>query len=82
MDDKETKAEEKYPAVAIGSIISRYAFLLQMDQMEKKFGMVFPKGSSDTEQIAKATEEFIARYGKERLNLVAKLHFKNFDSYR
>ena len=31
----ETKAEEKYPAVAIGSVISRYAFLLQMDQMEK-----------------------------------------------
>ncbi len=78
----ETKAEEKYPAVAIGSIISRYAFLLQMDQMEKRFNMVFPKGSSDTEQIAKTAETFVNRYGKDRLAQVAKLHFKNFDSFR
>lgn len=78
----ETKAEEKYPAVAIGSIISRYAFLLQMDQMENRFRMTFPKGSSDTDQILKTTEEFVTRYGKERLKMVAKLHFKNFDAYR
>ena len=78
----ETKAEEKYPAVAVGSIISRYAFLLQMDQMESRFAMKFPKGSSDTEQILKATEEFVRRYGKDKLALVAKLHFKNFDAYR
>ena len=78
----ETKAESKYPAVAIGSIISRYAFLDYMDKLNKKYKINFPKGSSDIEYIEKTIKEFLSKYPKNELNNVAKLHFKNFDKYR
>ena len=39
----ETRAEEKYPAVAVGSRISRYAFLEYMDSLDRKYGIRFPR---------------------------------------
>ena len=78
----ETKAESKYPAVAVGSIISRYAFLEYMDKLNEKYGINFPKGSSDIANINLTIEKFLSKYPKSELNNVAKLHFKNFDSYR
>lgn len=78
----ETKAEEKYPAVAVGSIISRYAFLQYMDKLEEKYQMKFQKGSSDIEIIDQNIQLFISKYGKDKLKYVIKLHFKNFDKYR
>ena len=77
----ETKAEEKYPAVAIGSIISRYAFLEYMNKLNEQYGMKFHLGSSDSDAIDKDIREFVSKYGKERLKNVAKLHFKNFKDY-
>ncbi len=71
----ETKAEEKYPAVAAASVISRYAFLMTMKKMEQHYAMSFRKGAGDdTDADAFA---FVKRYGKDRLGEVAKLHFKN-----
>ncbi len=78
----ETEAESKYPAVAVGSIISRYAFLDYMDKLNKKYGISFQKGSTLTNEIDANINEFIAKFGKERLKEVGKLHFKNFDRYR
>ena len=78
----ETKAESKYPAVAVSSIISRYAYLDYMDKLEAKYHIPFPKGSSDIININKTIELFIQKYSKNELNNVAKLHFKNFDNYR
>lgn len=78
----ETKAESKYEAVAVASIISRYAFLDYMDKLNKKYSIIFPKGSSDIENINKTIELFLSKYPKSQLNDVAKLHFKNFDKYR
>ena len=78
----ETKAESKYPAVAVGSIISRYAFLEYMDKLNAKYGIDFPKGSSDLTNINKTIELFLTKYPKSELNNVAKLHFKNFEKYR
>ena len=78
----ETKAESKYPAVAIASIISRYAFLKSMESLNKKYAISFPKGSSDIETINRTIEQFLSKYPKNELNNVAKLHFKNFDKYR
>ena len=78
----ETKAEEKYPAVAIGSIISRYAFLQYMDNMSNKYHLKFPRGSTDVENIDRCTKTFIEKYGQNELKNVAKLHFKTFDKYR
>lgn len=78
----ETKAESKYPAVAVSSVICRFAFLECMDSLNNKYGVLFPKGSSDINNINKTLEIFLSKYPKKELNNVAKLHFKNFDNYR
>lgn len=77
----ETKAESKYPAVAVGSVISRYAFLSYMTALEKQYGMKFQKGSSNLDEIDKNIKQFIEKHGKEKLKYVGKLHFKNFENY-
>ena len=71
----ETKAEEKYPAVALSSVIARYVFLIKMKEMREKYGIAFHLGASqEVNQDAKA---FISRYSRQRLKEVAKLHFSN-----
>lgn len=72
----ETKAESKYPSVAAASVIARYAFLTKMKEMENKYNMSFHKGADvmcDNDAV-----KFIKKYGKDRLNEVAKLHFANY----
>lgn len=71
----ETKAENKYLAVASGSIIARYAFLLSFDAMEEQYGFHFLKGASH--KVDANIREFVKRFGKEELYKVAKLHFAN-----
>lgn len=71
----ETKAEAKYPAVAVASVIARYAFLTCMKNLEDQYQLRFHKGAGeDTNADAIA---FINKYGKDKLGNVAKLHFKN-----
>lgn len=53
----ETKAEDKYLSVAVGSIISRYGFLKTWQEMEQKYDITFPKGSSDKVDIL--AQEFV-----------------------
>lgn len=76
----ETKAEDKYLSVAVGSIISRYGFLKTWEELEKKYNMTLPKGSGDKVDIV--AQEFVERYGLERLGEIAKLHFKNTEKIR
>ena len=76
----ETKAEDKYLSVAVGSIISRYGFLKTWEEMEQKYNMTLPKGSGDKVDIA--AQAFVERYGFERLGEIAKLHFKNTEKIR
>lgn len=65
---------EADPAVAAASILAREAFINGLSRLQKQFGMAFPPGASDlVENVAK---EFVARFGFEKLRLVAKLHFK------
>lgn len=71
----ETKAESKYISVACASVIARYAFLISWEKMEEKYNMTFTKGASD--KVDRNIIEFINRYGYDRLNEVAKVHFKN-----
>ena len=71
----ETKAEDKYPAVGAASVIARYAFLTYMDEMEKKWNMKFQKGAGSNADAC--ARDFVKRYSKEKLGMVAKLHFKN-----
>ena len=76
----ETKAEDKYLSVAVGSIISRYGFLKTWEEMEKKYNMTLPKGSGDKVDIV--AQAFVERYGLEHLGEIAKLHFKNTEKIR
>lgn len=71
----ETKAENKYLAVASGSIIARYAFLLSFDAMEQQYDFPFLKGASS--KVDQNIRDFVKRFGKEELYKVAKLHFAN-----
>ena len=71
----ETKAENKYLAVACGSLLARYAFLQKIEQMGKQWKMEIPKGAgAKVDQLA---AKFIQKYGIENLGKVAKLHFAN-----
>lgn len=70
-----TKAEDKNMAVACSSIISRYIFLKEFDKMSDFYHIPFLKGAS--RDVDKIGEEFVERYGEEKLKEVAKLNFKN-----
>ncbi len=71
----ETKAEDKYLAVACASMIARYGFLQALKNMEDHYEWIFPKGAGKpVDENAKA---FVNKFGKDKLKLVAKLNFKN-----
>lgn len=76
----ETKAESKYPAVAIASILARYAFLKVWEKMEAKYDFTFPKGGGDL--VNQAGLRFIEKYGESKLHEVAKVHFKNTEKIK
>ena len=76
----ETKAESKHPAVACASIIARYAFIKEMEAMEKHYALSFHKGAG--EETDKDAYIFVNKYGLERLKEVAKLHFKNTEKVK
>lgn len=70
-----TKAEDKNLAVACSSIISRYLFLKEFDKICDNIHIPLPKGAGkDVDTIG---EEIVEKYGKEKLNEIAKLNFKN-----
>ena len=71
----ETKAENKYLAVACASILARNAFLETWDLMEEKYDFKFEKGAGS--KVNACGKEFVKKFGKEKLYQVAKLHFKN-----
>ena len=71
----ETKAESKYPAVAVASIIARFSFLTKMDALSEELNKTVPKGAGcEVDNFAK---EIVNIYGKEKLNEIAKIHFAN-----
>ena len=70
-----TKAEDKNLAVASASIISRYIFLKEFDKLSDSLHIPLPKGAgSNVDSIGM---EVVEKYGKEKLNEIAKLNFKN-----
>jgi ribonuclease HIII len=46
--------------------------------LSRKYGMEFPKGASTA--VIETGKDFVNKYGKERLNEVAKIHFKTTKS--
>jgi ribonuclease HIII len=68
------RAEEDV-AVAAASILARAKFVQQLEQLSKRVGKALPKGASDP-AIVSVGREIVAKYGKDILTEVAKLHFK------
>lgn len=64
-------------AVAAASILARAAFVEKIKQMENFYGCKFSKGCNDG--VKACANEFIKKYGKERLNEVCKTHFKTYN---
>lgn len=76
----ETKAENKYLAVACASVIARYAFLESLKNYESHYKMTFLKGASDA--VDRNAAEFVKKFGEQELHNVAKVHFKNTEKLR
>jgi ribonuclease HIII len=70
-----TKAEDKCLSVACSSIISRYLFLKEIEKMGNDLGSFIPKGAGVL--VDEFGKKIVTKYGKEKLNEIAKLNFKN-----
>lgn len=71
---QETKAEDKYIAVAAASIIARAEFLTVMDELSEAVGETLPKGAgSNVNRVAK---KLWLQQGELMLQSVCKWHFK------
>ncbi|HDI0771054.1 TPA: ribonuclease HIII [Staphylococcus aureus] len=71
----ETKGESKSLAIAVASIISRYAFVTNMGQISKNINMTIPKGAGAKVDVIAA--KIIKKYGLSHLDTISKKHFKN-----
>lgn len=60
--------------VAAASILARDRFLAWLGKASKRYGIQLPKGAAS--KVVKAAKEIVARFGKEELTKVAKVHFK------
>lgn len=74
------KAESISIAVACASMISRYLFLKEMDNLSNSIGIMLPKGANDIVDTIGA--EIVKKYGFEKLNDVCKMSFKNVDKIK
>ena len=71
----EEKAEGKYLAVAVSSIIARNLFLENLENLGRELGYQLPSGAGTTSD--KVASQILQAYGMQGLNFCAKLHFKN-----
>ncbi|WHZ26228.1 MAG: Ribonuclease HIII [Nitrospira sp.] len=75
--EQRTKAESDV-AVAAASILARAEFLLRLKRLSAEVGTTLPKGASPSVELA--AKMIIKKHGRERLDSVAKLHFKTTQS--
>ena len=71
--EQRTKAESDL-AVAAASILARAEFLLRLKRLSDEVGTTLPKGASPAVELA--ARMVVKKHGRERLDSVAKLHFK------
>ena len=71
-----TKGETYFPSVAVSSIISRYAFLMKMEKLNKKYDVKIPLGAG--KKVDEFAKKFVKTFGKEELNKVVKMNFANY----
>lgn len=71
----EKKAEGKYLAVAVSSIIARNLFLENLKKLGEDLGYTLPSGAGTRSD--KVASQILAAYGMQGLEHCAKLHFAN-----
>ncbi len=71
----EEKAEGKYLAVAVSSIIARDLFLENLENLGRELGYQLPSGAGTASD--NVASQILQAYGMKGLNFCAKLHFKN-----
>ena len=71
----EEKAEGKYLAVAVSSIIARKLFLDNLAALSQEIGLKLPSGAGA--QSDRTASQILKTYGEDGLRHTAKLHFKN-----
>lgn len=71
--EQRTKAESDL-AVAAASILARAEFLIRLNRLSQEVGTTLPKGASPAVELA--ARMVVKKHGRERLDSVAKLHFK------
>ena len=71
----EEKAEGKYLAVAVSSIIARDLFLENLENLGRELGYQLPSGAGTASD--KVASQILQAYGMQGLNFCAKLHFQN-----
>lgn len=71
--EQRTKAESDL-AVAAASILARAEFLIRLKRLSDEVGTTLPKGASPAVELA--ARMVMKKHGRERLDSVAKLHFK------
>jgi ribonuclease HIII len=74
VDLKQMHRAEADPVVAAASILARAAFLEGLEKLGQQYSVILPKGAAAI--VIKAGKFLVAKYGKEVLRSVAKLHFK------
>lgn len=71
--EQRTRAESDL-AVAAASILARAEFLIRLKRLSDEVGTTLPKGASPAVELA--ARMVMKKHGRERLDSVAKLHFK------
>jgi ribonuclease HIII len=61
-------------AVAAASILARAEFLTRLKRLSSEVGIALPKGASQA--VEAAARAVVGKHGRERLAMIAKLHFK------
>lgn len=72
----QTKGESFYPSIAAASVLARFAFLKDWEQMEKTLGTEIPKGAGI--QVDKVFIQLVKKYGLEYMKNYVKTLFRNY----
>jgi len=67
---------ESVMAVAAGSILARAGFVQSMARLSRLYNMKLPKGAGAP--VDDFARKFVAKFGREELSKIGKLHFKNY----
>lgn len=74
--EQRVRAEEDI-AVAAASVLARAEYVNRMQTLSHRYEIELPKGASD--KVLQTAKKYSQMYGKDKLNVVAKTHFKTYN---